>query len=302
MTEEKNIISSEPEGEEKPEKERLSFENRKLEKRLVRRCAEAITDFNMLQDHDKIMVCVSGGKDSYALLDALLRLQGRAPIDFEILAVCLNQHLPDFPMDVIVDHFEKLGVPYHIEDQNTFGIMRSKYSDPRKYCSLCSRLRRGVLYRVAREQKCTKIALGHHLDDVVSTLMLNMFYGGRLKAMPPKLLSDAKEHVIIRPLIYMREKELIRWNKAMGHTIIPKLCGADDRCRREMKEIIARMDRETPGRVENIFKSLMRVAPSHLLDRDLFDFADLENFRVTNFSDNKSTEIDLSEPILEKEP
>lgn len=255
---------------------RLSFENRKLEKRLVRRCAEAITDFNMIQNGDKVMVCVSGGKDSYALLDALVRLQGRAPIDFEILAVCLNQHLPGFPLEVMINHFEKLGVPYHIEDQDTFKIVQSKYPDPRSYCSLCSRLRRGILYRVAREQKCTKIALGHHLDDAVSTLMLNMFYGGRIKSMPPKLLSDAKEHIIIRPLIYMREKELIRWNKAMGHVIVPKLCGADDLCRREMKDIIARMDRETPGRVENIFRSLSRVAPSQLLDGDCFDFAGLE--------------------------
>ncbi len=258
---------------------RLSFENRKLEKRLVRRCAEAITDFNMIQNGDKVMVCVSGGKDSYALLDALVRLQGRAPIDFEILAVCLNQHLPGFPLDVMINHFEKLGVPYHIEDQDTFKIVQSKYPDPRSYCSLCSRLRRGILYRVAREQKCTKIALGHHLDDAVSTLMLNMFYGGRIKSMPPKLLSDAKEHIIIRPLIYMREKELIRWNKAMGHVIVPKLCGADDLCRREMKDIIARMDRETPGRVENIFRSLSRVAPSQLLDGDCFDFAGLESQR-----------------------
>lgn len=255
---------------------RLSFENRKLEKRLVRRCAEAITDFNMIQNGDKVMVCVSGGKDSYALLDALVRLQGRAPIDFEILAVCLNQHLPGFPLEVMINHFEKLGVPYHIEDQDTFKIVQSKYPDPRSYCSLCSRLRRGILYRVAREQKCTKIALGHHLDDAVSTLMLNMFYGGRIKSMPPKLLSDAKEHIIIRPLIYMREKELIRWNKAMGHVIVPKLCGADDLCRREMKDIIARMDRETPGRVVNIFRSLSRVAPSQLLDGDCFDFAGLE--------------------------
>lgn len=255
---------------------RLSFENRKLEKRLVRRCAEAITDFNMIHNGDKVMVCVSGGKDSYALLDALVRLQGRAPIDFEILAVCLNQHLPGFPLEVMINHFEKLGVPYHIEDQDTFKIVQSKYPDPRSYCSLCSRLRRGILYRVAREQKCTKIALGHHLDDAVSTLMLNMFYGGRIKSMPPKLLSDAKEHIIIRPLIYMREKELIRWNKAMGHVIVPKLCGADDLCRREMKDIIARMDRETPGRVENIFRSLSRVAPSQLLDGDCFDFAGLE--------------------------
>lgn len=281
MQEEVSAAEEAGDGGKKEKKERLSFENRKLEKRLVRRTAEAITDFNMIEDGDRVMVCVSGGKDSYALLDALVRLKGRAPIDFEILAVCLDQHLPGFPRQTIIDHFEKLGVPYHIEDQNTFKIVQSKYDNPRNYCSICSRLRRGILYRLAREHKCTKIALGHHMDDAVSTLMLNMFYGGRLKSMPPKLLSDAKEHIIIRPLIYMREKDLIRWNKAMGHVIIPKLCGADDLCRREMKELIARMDRETPGRVENIFRSLTRVAPSHLLDRDVFDFVHLEKERQT---------------------
>lgn len=268
-------------ADEEKEKKRLSFENRKLEKRLVRLCAQAITDFNMLQDGDKVMICVSGGKDSYALLDALKRLQGRAPIKFELLAFCLNQHLPDFPLEKLKDHLERVGVPYFIEDQDTFSIVKSKYPDNRNLCSMCSRLRRGIVYRVAREQKCTKIALGHHMDDVVSTLMLNMFYGGRLKSMPPKLLSDAKEHIVIRPLVYLREKDLARWCRVKEYDIIPKLCGADDVCRREMKEIIRRMDKETPGRVENIFRSLTRVAPSHLLDRELFDFRDLEKERAT---------------------
>lgn len=257
----------------------MSLENRKLEKRIVRLCAQAITDFNLIEDGDKVMVCISGGKDSYALLDALLRLQGRAPIKFELLAVCLNQHLPNFPLEKLENHLKSLGVPYHIEDQDTFAIVRSKYDNPRNYCSLCSRLRRGVLYRVAREQKCTKIALGHHMDDVVSTLMLNMFYGGRLKAIPPKLLSDAKEHIVIRPLIYQREKDLAKWCKIQNYDLIPKLCGAEDQCRQEMKKIIADMDRKTPGRVENIFRSLTRVAPSHLVDKDLFNFNDLEKDR-----------------------
>lgn len=245
---EQNISTPDESASEAPseeKKERLSFENRKLEKRLVRLCAQAITDFDLIEDGDKVMVCVSGGKDSYALLDALVRLQGRAPIHFELLAFCLNQHLPDFPLDRLIAHLEKIGVPYHIEDQDTFSIVKSKNSDNRNLCSLCSRLRRGIIYRVAREQKCTKIALGHHLDDVVSTLMLNMFYGGRLKSMPPKLLSDAKEHIVIRPLVYLREKDLARWCRIKGYDVIPKLCGADDVCRREMKEIIQRMDRET---------------------------------------------------------
>lgn len=266
----------ESEGGQEDKQARLSFENRKLEKRLVRLCAKAITDFNLIEDGDKVMVCISGGKDSYALLDALIRLRGRAPIHFDLLAFSLNQHLPDFPLDRLKAHLEKSGVPYHIEDQDTFSIVKSKYPGSRNLCSLCSRLRRGIIYRVAREQKCTKIALGHHMDDVVSTLMLNMFYGARLKAMPPKLLSDAKEHIVIRPLIYLREKDLARWCRVKGYDVIPKMCGADDVCRREMKAIIERMDRQTPGRVENIFRSLTRVAPSHLVDENLFDFKDLK--------------------------
>lgn len=266
----------ESEGGQEDKPARLSFENRKLEKRLVRLCAKAITDFNLIEDGDKVMVCISGGKDSYALLDALIRLRGRAPIHFDLLAFSLNQHLPDFPLDRLKAHLEKSGVPYHIEDQDTFSIVKSKYPGSRNLCSLCSRLRRGIIYRVAREQKCTKIALGHHMDDVVSTLMLNMFYGARLKAMPPKLLSDAKEHIVIRPLIYLREKDLARWCRVNGYDVIPKMCGADDVCRREMKAIIERMDRQTPGRVENIFRSLTHVAPSHLVDENLFDFKDLK--------------------------
>lgn len=257
-------------------RQRLSFENRKLEKRIVRLCAKAIIDFNLIEDGDKVMVCVSGGKDSYALLDALVRLQGRSNVKFELLAFCLNQHLPNFPLDKLVNHLKKIGVPYLIEDQDTFSIVKSKYQDPRNFCSLCSRLRRGIVYRIAKEQKVTKIALGHHMDDVVSTLLLNMYYGGRLKSMPPKLLSDAKEHIVIRPMIYIREKDLKRWCKVQNYEIIPKLCGADDKCRREMKELIEKMDKEHPGRVENIFKSLGRVAPSHLMDEEVFDFVNLK--------------------------
>ncbi len=262
-----------------PNRQHLSVENRKLEKRLVRLCATAITDFNMIEDGDKVMVCVSGGKDSYAMLDALVRLQGRAEINFELLAFCLNQHLPNFPIDTLKRHFEKIGVPYFIEDQDTFSIVRAKYQDPREYCSLCSRLRRGVIYRVAREQGCTKIAIGHHMDDAVSTFLLNMFYGGRIKAMPPKLLSDAKEHIVIRPMIYLREKDLARWCKIQKHEIIPKLCGADDKCRREIKEFMKQLEKEDPERVENIFRSFSRVAISHLMDREIFNFADLESQR-----------------------
>ncbi len=264
-------------GREPKTKRHLSFENRKLEKRIVRLCAQAITDFNLIEDGDKVMVCISGGKDSYALLDALKRLQGRAPIDFSLLALCVNQHLPNFPLDKIVSHLEKISVPYLIEDQDTFSLVKSKAGSNRGYCSICSRFRRGIIYRVAGEQNCTKIALGHHMDDVISTFFLNMFYGGRLKAMPPKLLSDAKEHIVIRPLIYLREKDLARWCKVQGYEIIPKLCGADDLCRREMKEMIRRMDQESPGRVENIFRSLMRVAPSHLVDSTLFDFINIRS-------------------------
>ncbi len=262
-----------------PNRQHLSVENRKLEKRLVRLCATAITDFNMIEEGDKVMVCVSGGKDSYAMLDALVRLQGRAEINFELLAFCLDQHLPNFPIDSLKRHLEKIGVPYFIEDQNTFAIVKAKYQDPREYCSLCSRLRRGVTYRVAKEQGCTKIALGHHMDDAVSTFLLNMFYGGRIKAMPPKLLSDAKEHIVIRPMIYLREKDLARWCKIQKYEIIPKLCGADDKCRREIKEFMKKLEKKDPKRIENIFRSFSRVAISHLMDREIFNFADLESQR-----------------------
>ena len=255
-------------------KERLSFENRKLEKRLVRLCAQAITDFNLIEDGDKVMVCVSGGKDSYALLDALVRLQGRAPIHFELLAFCLNQHLPDFPLDRLIAHLEKIGVPYHIEDQDTFSIVKSKYSDNRNLCSLCSRLRRGIIYRVAREQKCTKIALGHHLDDVVSTLMLNMFYGGRLKGMPPILRSDDRANVIIRPLIYVREHEIERWVKYRDYPIISKeICRKiENKKRAEIKALLREWDQKYDSRTYNILMSMTRVSPSHLMDPSLYDF------------------------------
>ncbi len=264
-----------PEKVPNPNRQRLSFENRKLEKRLVRLTAKAIIDYNMIEEGDKVMVCVSGGKDSYALLDALIRLQGRSHVNFELFAFSLNQHLPGFPLDTLKKHFEKVGVPYFIEDQDTFSIVKSKYQDPRNYCSICSRLRRGIVYRVAKELHCTKIALGHHMDDAISTFLLNMFYGGRLKSMPPKLLSDAKEHIVIRPLIYQREKDLEKWCRIQQHDVIPKLCGADDKCRREMKEFMQKLERENPGRVENIFRSLCRVSPSHLLDREVFDFEHL---------------------------
>ncbi len=222
------------------------------------------------------MVCVSGGKDSYALLDALVRLQGRAEINFELLAFAVDQHLPHFPRETLVRHFEKIGVPYLIEEQDIYSVISNKFDNPRHYCSLCSRMRRGIIYRVATEQKCPKIAIGHHMDDAVSTFLINMLYGGRLKSMPPKLLSDVGEHVLIRPLIYMREKDLERWSRAMGHEIIPKLCGADDRVRREMKEYIAKLDKEYPGRVDNIFRSLSNVAISHLHDKNIYDFINLK--------------------------
>ncbi|MCD8339001.1 MAG: tRNA 2-thiocytidine(32) synthetase TtcA [Burkholderiales bacterium] len=259
-----------------PNSHRLSFENRKLEKRLVRLCAKAITDYNMIEEGDKVMVCVSGGKDSYALLDALVRLKGRAEINFDLLAFAVDQHLPNFPRETLIRHFEKIGVPYLIEEQDTYSVIKRKFDNPRQYCSLCSRMRRGIIYRVATEQGCPKIALGHHMDDAVSTFLINMFYGGRIKSMPPKLLSDVGEHVVIRPLIYMREKELARWSRAMGHEIIPKLCGADDRVRREMKEFMAKLDRESPGRVYNIFRSLGNVVLSHLHDQNIFDFINLK--------------------------
>ncbi|MEZ5604122.1 MAG: tRNA 2-thiocytidine(32) synthetase TtcA [Burkholderiaceae bacterium] len=257
--------------------EKLAYERNKLHKRLLRLAGQAIGDYGMIEAGDRVMVCLSGGKDSYALLDLLLTLRGRAPVAFDVVAVNLDQKQPGFPADVLPRYLESLGVPFHIENQDTYSIVTRVIPEGRTMCSLCSRLRRGILYRVADELGATKIALGHHRDDILETFFLNMFFGGKLKAMPPKLVSDDGRHIVVRPLAYVKEEDLAAWAEWREFPIIPcNLCGSQENLkRREIKQLMREWERRFPGRVENVFASLGRVAPSHLMDRERFDFAGL---------------------------
>jgi len=256
---------------------RAAFENRKLEKRLCRMVGAAIADYAMIEAGDKVMVCMSGGKDSYALLDILLRLRERSPVPFELIAVNLDQKQPGFPAHILPEYLAGLGVDYHIEEQDTYSVVKRVIPEGKTMCSLCSRLRRGVLYRVARERGATKIALGHHRDDIVQTLFLNLFYAGQLKAMPPKLVSDDGHHVVIRPLAYVRESDLERWALQRGFPIIPcDLCGSQEQLKRqEVKALLAEWEKRQPARIRNIFAALSSVSTSHLMDRDAFPFRTL---------------------------
>ncbi|MBP6138283.1 MAG: tRNA 2-thiocytidine(32) synthetase TtcA [Brachymonas sp.] len=251
----------------------------KLEKRLCRQTGQAIVDFNMIEEGDKVMVCMSGGKDSYTLLDILLKLQKRAPIRFEIIAVNLNKNLPNFPADVLPAYLKGLGVPFHIEEQDVYSIVKKVVPEGKTLCSLCSRLRRGILYTVARRLGVNKIALGHHRDDIVATFFMNMFFAAKLKAMPPKLVSDDGEFTVIRPLAYVRESDIIRWTQHCQFPIIPcgPMCGAqDDMQRQRMGQMLRDWEKQFPGRTEMILQALQNVAPSHLMDRQLFDFHNLK--------------------------
>jgi len=257
--------------------DKVAREDVKLEKRLMRLVGQAIGDFRMIDNGDKVMVCLSGGKDSYSLLEILLTLRERAPIDFDVVAVNLDQKQPDFPAHVLPDYLQRRGVPFHIETQDTYSIVTRVIPTGKTMCSLCSRLRRGVLYRVAGELGATKIALGHHRDDILGTFFLNLFYGGRIKAMPPKLVSDDGRNVVIRPLAYVHEADLARFAQVRQFPIIPcNLCGSQDNLKRqEVKRMLADWERRYPGRVMNSFNALSRVVPSHLMDRNLHDFAGL---------------------------
>ena len=263
-------------GGELGDKER--FEANKLAKRLRRNVGQAIADFNMIEEGDKVMVCLSGGKDSHALLDILLQMREIAPVRFDIVAVNLDQKQPGFPAGVLPDYLARLGVPFRIEEQDTYSIVKRVIPEGKTTCSLCSRLRRGVLYRVAGELKATKIALGHHRDDILETLFLNMFFGGKLKAMPPKLVSDDGRHVVIRPLAYCRERDLEAWAGLRRFPIVPcGLCGSQEHLKRkEVKAMLREWDKRFPGRVEKIFASLGNVASSHLADPRLYDFRNLK--------------------------
>ncbi len=257
---------------------KLAFEANKLSKRLHRQVGLAVTDFNMIEAGDKVMVCLSGGKDSYALLDILLSLRERAPIGFDIVAVNLDQKQPGFPAHILPEYLRGRGVPFHIENQDTYSIVKRLVPEGQTMCSLCSRLRRGVLYRVAGELGATKIALGHHRDDMVVTMLINMFFGGRLKGMPPKLVSDDGRNVVIRPLAYVAETDLERWAVHRQFPIIPcTLCGSQDNLQRvQVKKMLREWERQYPGRSDNMLRAMGHVVPSHLMDRNLFAFSTLK--------------------------
>ena len=259
-----------------------AYERAKLQKRLRRQVGQAIADYAMIEAGDRVMVCLSGGKDSYTLLDILRQLQATAPIEFELVAVNLDQKQPNFPEHVLPTYLEGLGLEYHIIEQDTYSVVKALTPEGKTYCPVCSRMRRGALYNFARRIGATKVALGHHLDDIVETLFLNLFHGATLKAMPPKLLSDDGDHILIRPLAYCREKDIARWAEAQAFPIIPcDLCGSQDGLERQViKRMLAEWERAHPARIEKIAGALRRVVPSHLMDRELFDFAGLDDERA----------------------
>ncbi|NEQ43335.1 MAG: tRNA 2-thiocytidine(32) synthetase TtcA [Leptolyngbya sp. SIOISBB] len=257
---------------------RLPKHSKKLQAWLRGQVGKAIHDYGMIQDGDKVMVCLSGGKDSYTMLDLLMSLQRSAPVKFDLLAVNLDQKQPDFPTQVLPEYLTEIGVPFRIVEQDTYSVVKRVIPEGKTMCGLCSRLRRGALYRVAAEEGVTKIALGHHRDDILETFFLNMFHGGRMKAMPPKLLTDDRCHIVIRPLAYCPEKVIARYARQRQFPIIPcKLCGSQDNLQRvQIKQMLTQWERESPGRVDSIFRSLQHVSESHLADSQLFDFQGLE--------------------------
>jgi tRNA 2-thiocytidine biosynthesis protein TtcA len=263
---------------------KIERETHKLEKRLCREVGQAIMDYRMIEAGDRVMVCLSGGKDSYGLLDILLKLQARAPVRFELVAVNLDQKQPGFPAEVLPNYLRQLDIEFHIETQDTYSIVKEKIPEGKTMCSLCSRLRRGILYRVARQLRCNRIALGHHRDDMLQTFFLNMFFAGKLKGMPPKLVSDNGEFMVIRPLAYVAEKDLVRWAAHRQFPIIPcTLCGSQENLQRQqVAQMLRAWQRQHPGRVETMFTALQNVVPSHLMDARLHDF---KNLQITGMAD-----------------
>jgi tRNA 2-thiocytidine biosynthesis protein TtcA len=263
---------------------KIERETHKLEKRLCRQVGQAIIDFNMIEEGDRVMVCLSGGKDSFGMLDILLKLQARAPVKFELIAVNLDQKQPGFPDHILPEYLKTLGVPFHIETQDTYSIVKKVVPEGKTMCSLCSRLRRGILYRVADELKITKIALGHHRDDMLQTFFLNMFFGGKLKGMPPKLVSDDGGHIVIRPLANVAEKDLIRWAEHRQFPIIPcNLCGSQEHLqRKQIGNMLREWEKQYPGRTETMFTALHNLVPSHLMDHRKHDF---KNITITGVPD-----------------
>jgi len=274
----------------------------KLEAQLRGCVGKAIGEYRMIADGDRVMVCVSGGKDSYTLLDMLLRLQRSAPIRFEIVAVNLDQKQPGFPAEVLPDYLTALGVPFRIIEQNTYAVVKRVIADGKTLCGLCSRLRRGALYRFAAENGITKIALGHHRDDIIETLFLNMFFGGRLKAMPPKLLSEDRRHIVIRPLCLVAERDIERYAAARRFPIIPcTLCGSQMHMQRlVVKNMLKDWEQKFPGRIETIFSSMRNVAASQLADPKLFDFAGLEQLRARNARSSESVPAAIMDEVMAK--
>ena len=280
---------------------KIERETHKLEKRLCRQVGQAIMDFNMIEEGDRVMVCVSGGKDSYGLLDILLKLQARAPISFELIAVNLDQKQPGFPAHILPEYLKTLGIEFHIETQDTYSIVKKVIAEGKTMCSLCSRLRRGILYRVADELKITKIALGHHRDDMLQTFFLNMFFGGKLKAMPPKLVSDDGGHIVIRPLANVNERDLTSWATHRKFPIIPcTLCGSQENLQRQqIGNMLREWEKKDPGRIKSMFTALHNVIPSHLMDAKHHDFRNIHLTGVPNEDGDKVfDEEDFSPPSL----
>ena len=273
-----NTPSAAPSAPASRAEEKARYEANKLTKRLRHAVGSAIADYGMIENGDRVMVCLSGGKDSYAMLDMLMQLQKIAPVKFELIAFNLDQKQPGFPDHVLPDYLTALKVPFHIETRDTYRVVKNLVPEGKTTCSLCSRLRRGIIYRVASELKCTKIALGHHRDDMLETLFLNMFYGGKLKGMPPKLVSDDGRHIVIRPLAYARESDLVRYAEQQQFPIIPcNLCGSQPNLQRQAtKDMLNDWEKRFPGRIETMFRALQNVVPSHLADAALFDFAGLK--------------------------